>query len=394
MLVRDFGRMPGSTESPVRVAFVSSHAQLGGSEGYLELLLERIDPRWVAGVVVLQNGPFVERLRARGLEVDVVTTPARAGMLPAALRVRRVLSAQRPGLIHANGVKAALLTAVASVGTGVPVLWLKHDGTLDGPLGRLIARRARRVVGVSASVVAAFGSRLESKIDVVPNGVPEPEVDRAAARRLVVDLHEGPSDAPVVLVVARLDPAKGQQDVIEIASGIRARWPEARFLFAGGEDRAHPGYGARLRGRVLALGLNDAVRFLGYRDDAVALIAGADVLVVPSQPGARGWHEGFGLVGVEALWVGTPVVGYADGALPEVLGDSALLVAVGDREKLSQSILAVLEDGELRADLIARGRQRARERYDVDDWVAALQRQYRTTASEGAPGASRVARAT
>lgn len=392
--MRDSGDMPAVTGPPVRIAFVSSHAQLGGSERYLELLLERIDPRWIAGVVVLQDGPFVERLRALRFKVTVVPTPARVGMLPAAVRLRRVLFRQRPQVIHANGVKAALMTSAATVGTGVPALWLKPDLTLDGPLAQLIGLRMRRIVGTSSTAVATFRSRLAARVDVVPLAVPEPDVDATDARRLVTELHGASWDAPVILVVARLDPAKGHRDVIEIAPTIRARWPECRFLFVGGDDAAHPTHAAALRERVRELGLGDVVRFLGFRDDAVSLIAGADVLVVPSQPGARGWHEGFGLVGVEALWVGTPVVGYADGALPEVLGDSALLVAVGDREKLSQSILAVLEDGELRSDLIARGRQRARERYDVDDWVAALQRQYRTTASEGAPGASRVARAT
>ncbi len=376
--------MPAVTGPPVRIAFVSSHAQLGGSERYLELLLERIDPHWVAGVVVLQDGPFVERLRERGLEVNVLPTPTRAGMLPAALRLRRLLLRQRPQLVHANGVKAALMAGVATLGTRIPVLWLKHDHALDGPLGRLIALRARRVVGVSSSVVAALGSRLQSKIDVVPNGVARPDVDRVAARRLVTDLHGGPSAAPVVLVLARLDPAKGHADVIEIAPAVRDRWPEAQFLFVGADDAAHPTHPTRLQERARALGLEDAVRFVGYYPgDAVTLIAGADILAVPSQAGTHGWHEGFGLVGVEALWVGTPVVGYADGAFPEVLGDSALLVPVGDREALTRSILALLEDRELRERLVASGRQRAQQRYDVDQWIATLEQRYRSVAVEG-----------
>jgi len=378
--------MPTAPDSPVRIAFVSSHAQLGGSERYLELLLERIDPRWIAGVVVLQDGPFVELLRGRGFHVDVLPTPARAGMLPAALRLRRLLLRQQPELVHANGVKAALVAGVATLGTRLPVLWLKHDHALDGPLARLIALRARRVVGVSSSVVAALGSRLRSKVDVVLNGVACPEVDPALARRLVVDLHQGAPDAPVILVLARLDPAKGHADVIEIAPAVLARWPTARFLFVGSDDAAHPTYPKALRERVRALGLQDAVHFVGYYPgDAVQLVAGADILAVPSGAGTHGWHEGFGLVGVEALWVGTPVVGYADGAFPEVLGDSALLVPVGDREGLARSVLALLDDPELRKRLVASGRQRAQERYDVDHWIAALEQRYRAVATAGSP---------
>jgi hypothetical protein len=75
---------------PVPVTFVISHAQMGGSERYLELLLERLEPGWVRGVVSLQDGPFVKRLSERGIRVDVVETGPRLSILPAALRMRRL----------------------------------------------------------------------------------------------------------------------------------------------------------------------------------------------------------------------------------------------------------------------------------------------------------------
>src|SRR5262249_38543235 len=79
------------SEIAVPVTFLSSHAQLGGSERYLELLLDRLGPDWVHGVVSLEDGPFVGRLRARGHPVLVLPTPARLGILPAAWRLRRLL---------------------------------------------------------------------------------------------------------------------------------------------------------------------------------------------------------------------------------------------------------------------------------------------------------------
>ena len=94
---------------PVPVTFVISHALSGGSERYLELLLDHLAPAWVHGVVSLQDGPFVPRLRASGFEVEVVETGPRLSMLASALRVRRLINRDPPAVIHANGVKAALV---------------------------------------------------------------------------------------------------------------------------------------------------------------------------------------------------------------------------------------------------------------------------------------------
>ncbi|MBA2794739.1 MAG: glycosyltransferase, partial [Thermoleophilaceae bacterium] len=109
--------LPGA---PVRVSFVSSHALGGGSERYLELLLERLGEDWVAGVVLLGEGPFADRLRTLGYPAAMVTTPRRLGILPAALRLRRTLVGQAPQVVHANGVKAALVAGLAMIGTGTP----------------------------------------------------------------------------------------------------------------------------------------------------------------------------------------------------------------------------------------------------------------------------------
>lgn len=372
--------MPGH-DKPVRVSLVSSHAQLGGSERYLELVLDELSDDSVAVVVALQRGPFTERLRRRSVPLAVVPTPARLGILPAAVRLRRILIAHRSEVVHANGVKAALVAGLAMLGTGVPVLWVKHDTSLDGPIAWTAARLTTRVAGVSRAVLETFGSAHADKLQVIHNGVPDPAVDRAAARSTMTALHGGSREAPVVLLVGRLDPAKGQLDVIEAAPALRVRHPDLRVVFCGGEDAHHPQYARQLRDRAHELGLKDVVLFLGHRDDAVTLIAGSDVVAVPSRPGGNGWREGFGLVGVEAFWVGTPVVAYADGALPEILGECARLVSPGDGDALRDALLMVLGERELRERMIACGRDRAHERYTVDRMVDALRETYRELAA-------------
>ncbi|MGI8624694.1 MAG: glycosyltransferase, partial [Solirubrobacteraceae bacterium] len=135
-------------------AFVGSHAGVGGSERMLELLLAELGPAWIDRVVLLAPGPAVARLAARGVEAEVLPIGTRGGLLTGAWRLRCRLLARPPAVVHANGVKAALVSALALAGTGVPVLWVKHDFSWDGPLARIVATGCAEVVGVSAAVLA------------------------------------------------------------------------------------------------------------------------------------------------------------------------------------------------------------------------------------------------
>ncbi|MFL5781293.1 MAG: glycosyltransferase family 4 protein [Thermoleophilaceae bacterium] len=366
-------------DEPVPVTFVISHALSGGSERYLELLLDHLEPAWVRAIVSLQDGPFVARLRAGGYRVEVVPTGARLSMLRSAWRLRRLLRAAPPAVIHANGVKAALVTVLATPRTGIPVIWVKHDFSWDGALARAIARRSDQVVGVSAAVTATFRGRARERVHVVHNGTPELVRDRAAGHELVHALVGG--DGEVVLLVGRFHPAKGQIELVEAAPHVLERRPSTRFLLLGGEDPYQLDYARAVRARVEELGLGASVLVRDHHPDAPGVMAGAEVVVMPSVPDERGMgREGFGLVGIEAMSVGTPVVGYAGGALPEVLGDRALLVPEGDRRALASAIVALLEDPARRAELAARGREYVAERFSLDATVEGMRERYRAAA--------------
>ena len=368
--------------TPVPVTFVSSHALGGGSERYLELLLAELGPDWVRGLVVLQEGPFVERMRALGHDPEVIVAGPRAGMLAAALRLRRTLKRRRPAIVHANGVKAALVAVLATPGTGIPVLWLKHDYSWDGRLARAIASRCRAVVAVSGAIVETFGPRQRRKVSVVPNGVPELAADAAAGRaRALEAAGAAGADARLAVLVGRLHPAKGQIELIEAAPGAIARVPATRFLLLGGEDPTQAEYARRLRSRVAELGIEDAVRFAGHRDDVLDLIAGSDLMVLPSVPDERGFgREACPFALLEAMALGTPVVAYADGGVPEVFGDCDGLVPPGDRDALAAAIARVLDDAGAREEMAACGRRRVSERHSLAAMVGAMRERYAAAA--------------
>lgn len=342
---------------PAKVTFISSHAQLGGSEMILDRTIAELGPRWIHDVISLQEGPAVARWEQLHPVHVLHTGAGKIELLRTALRLRSRLRTDPPDLVHANGVKAALTAVLATLMGGPPVVWYKLDTTFDGPLGRLIARRCAMTAGASAAVLEALEGR--SRTTVVYPGVARHDTDpEAALRSLQVD-HSVATDSKIVSLVGRLHPSKGHEELIVVARSLTELRPDLVFLVIGGDDPSHPGYGNVLQQRVAEMGLERSVLFLGYREDVADLIAASDVLVVPSVVDSRGTgKEGFGLVAVEAMQAGTVVVAYAHGALPEVIGDTGISVPPGDRRALSEAILEACE-GENRPQMIEAARRRA-----------------------------------
>lgn len=366
------------------VTFLSSGAKLGGEERYLELLLEGLGSDWVGEVLFLEHGPFEARLRERGYQTHVLPTSRRAvGIGRSALRLRRRLRRSRPPVVHANGVKGALLAALATAGT-VPFVWLKHDFSWDGPLGRFIGSRARTVVAVTSAVAETFGPRTRSKVRVIHNGIASGSGDRAAGRRRLARALGDLEPEAVVSLVGRLDPAKGHRELLAVVPALTRAVPGLRIAFIGTAYPPLLGYELDLRAEVSAAGLESVVSFLGHRDDARELIAGSDAVVIPTVVDARGMgREGFSYVALESMAAGTPVVGYRHGGLPEIVGDCGRLVPANDRAAVRDAILDVLTDEAVREQLAACGRARAASEFSLERVVEEMKDVYRQATKAG-----------
>ncbi len=242
----------------------------------------------------------------------------------------------------------------------------RHQGWLPGPMNKLIHQvewwltyEARRVIACSEYMRKQIGDIFQlphDKTDVVHNAVATrdfaiPQHEVAAFRATVT-----PDGERMVLFAGRLEYEKGVQTVLHALERVQDEAGPVVFYVAGVGT-----YSDELHRMVDELDLADVVRFTGFLEDHELRLhyAAADVAVAPSI------YEPFGLVAVEAMACGTPVVVGDTGGLREIVSDGhGLSFPPQDADELADRLVAVLGDDELAAALVAKGRRRIAQRYD------------------------------
>jgi len=197
--------------------------------------------------------------------------------------------------------------------------------------------------------VARFGIR--QPIEVIYNFIdPERFRPRRGPRR------EFPGDRKILMHVSNFRPVKRVNDVIEIFRRVRDDLPAELVMVGDGPDRA------AAEARTEELGLKDEVHFLGRQLEVESLLPQADLFLLPSD------RESFGLVALEAMSCGVPVVGYRAGGLPEVVadGETGYLAGVGEIDRLAGLAGKILADDDLRSGMGRQARQRVREHFHSD----------------------------
>ena len=250
--------------------------------------------------------------------------------------------------------------AVVTMHDLAPLVWPAHYLRL--PYSRVghawqyaLARRAEAVIAVSQATKQDVVERLgvpADRVTVVPEAVdsefdpPPADEGRALARArfAVPDRY--------LLYVGQFDPRKNVRGLLRAFAAAADRDKQLRLLIVGelGKLASH------LREALdVERAPRDRVILTGFVDDATlaALYAGAECLLHAAL------MEGFGLTALESLAAGTPVVGYAGGAVAEVVGDAGLLVPTGDEDALATALGRFLDDESLRAGLRVRARSRA-----------------------------------
>lgn len=275
------------------------------------------------------------------------------------------------GVVHAHGLRAALLAAMALGGRRVPLVVTWHGAEPPAEGGRAmmlrwLERRAVRgatvVLGVSSDLVDRARGHGARDVRLAPAAVPRPSArprPPADADRLIQKTRAelGAVERPLLLAVGRLERDMGH-DVLLDAAEDWAGLDVPPLLAVAGEGAERPVLERRIEdGRL-------PVVLLGRRDDVPELLTAADLVVLPSRWEARA------LIAQEALFAGVPLVATAVGGTPELVGDAAVLVPYGDPAALSRAVTGLLADPARRAALAVAGRAQASSWPTEDDTVA------------------------
>lgn len=339
----------------IRVLHVDTERGWRGGERQALWLARELARRDHVSVVAARGGePLLERAREAGLET-IECAPHSEVDVRAAWRLRRFIRARDIQIVHAHTAHAVATCAMAAIGSAVRLIVSRRvDFRLrKNPGTRWKYRRADLIVAVSEAVkrVVTAGGIEAARVIVVPDGVDVHRAITPIARARLAPLGIR-ADAPLVVQVAQLVGHKDPVNFVRAMAHVQASVP------GGGAQGLLVGDGP-LRGDVEAeiahLGLNDRVKLAGYRADADAILAAADVACLSSK------EEGMGSVLLDALAFGLPIAATTAGGIPEVVIDEecGLLVPPQNPAALGDAIARLLIDRSLAGRLRTSARARA-----------------------------------
>jgi len=301
----------------------------------------------------------VDVVRLRGVGRSLVRLALALGS-----HVRRT----RPDVIHTHLFDADLVGTLVARACGVRCCSTIHSGTFFEARRhrwryRCLALLVRRFFPVSQALSDVLVQRCRvpaARAHVIRNGIdmtrfaPSPARDGAVTR------------GPIIGTLARLIPSKGIRILLDAIPHLLQKYPEALLLVGGGGEEQEA-----LERQARALGIADRVVFVGPVQDPRDFYRRLDVFVLPSL------DEAFGLVVLEAMAMGLPVIGTRVGGVPEVLthGVNGWLVEPGDSAVLAAGLRTLWADPILRRRVAEEGRRTA-VRFDVTRAAAELQAEY------------------
>ena len=361
----------------VRVVEILATGTNGGAQEHLFGLMTRLDrAHYDASVVSLSAGSAVRKLERHGVEVTVIDEPDD----DAAIRLLAAhLAMVQPDVIHTHMYRADVVgTQAANLleesGHRRPyVVSTVHSSRVRSAEDRDLIRRLTpsmdQLIAVSRSIEKKIADehRTGAPVRLIYNGVDLERYDHQDPCCTLRDEYGMEPGSQIVGVVARLEPEKGHQTLIEAWPHVLREVPDAYLLVVGEGSRRD-----FLEQWASAHKVAHRVVFAGRRDDVPAVTAALDVAVLPS------WREAQGLSILEAMALSRPVVASDVGGIPEMIEDgvTGLLVPHDNPVALAAAIVRLLKDHAF-ADTIARaGHDLVHDRFCIELMVKAIEEIY------------------
>lgn len=350
----------------MRILLLITGLGVGGAERQIVDLADKLISCGHDVLIVALTGLVVVRPISEEIKVELIQmNKTVAGFALAYMRLRKIVKAFLPDVIHSHMVHANLLARLLRLTLRFPKLICTAHSTNEGGRLRMLAYRltdslADLSTNVSEEAVAAFvtqGAVAPGRMISVPNGIDTDRfiMDRLAGELIRTQMGAGPN-LGIILAVGRLTEAKDYPNLLHAYAVLYISNPKTQLWIVGeGKLRLD------LENLANILGLSNCVRFLGVRHDVPSLMSAADVFVLSSA-----W-EGFGLVVAEAMACECVVVATDCGGVQEVLGDAGYLVKPRNSAALEQALQSALELSAIESATLGHAaRRRVIERYALN----------------------------
>lgn len=360
-----------------KLLVITNTCAVGGAETHLLHLLSNLDKNKYDITLAYFTEKFhnsrslkndFEQAGIKTIDLDLKMKYCPIGILKIANLIRR----EKPDIVHANLFQAEFFTNIAllllktflkvrpfSDTMSFPVFVTTWHNMEDFLENRFLARivkfnleRADQVIAISDAVADYLSAKT------------------GFSREKITRIHYGfnlTKDRPwrqgqplakegdlVLGMIARYAPQKGHIYLIEAMPEILKEVPNVKFYFVGSDEK---GIKDNLKERAKELGVEKNIIFADFSPDPVGLMSQFDIFVLSSL-----W-EGFGLVLLEAMSVGRPIVATNVGPIPEIIqdGKNGFLVSPRDSKKLAEKIIILLKDKNLREKMGNAGKERLKE---------------------------------
>ena len=395
------------SRDPVRIAILDHSPELGGAEASILTLCKHLDKsRFHVTVILPSEGPFSRELVQLGIPVKVVHLPLGLVRLKRGtpfksflsilayffyiklflLRLGFHLKKNHFHLVLTNTVKAHLYGSLVAFFCSLPLVWRFHDILSPddfSPIlikcivffGKVFPQKILAVSNTTKDYLIQRGLK-DEKIEVILNGIDHKAFGIKGDCNAFREEFNLGTKAKVIGCVGRIVPHKGQKFfLLSIPQVIRA-YPDIFFLIVGDVFHGEDAYQKDLLKIVKENGLDEIVKFAGFRPDIGDVVKSLDILVFPSVA-----PEAFPLTLLEAMGLGKPVIASNVGGVSEIVddGETGLLVEPGRPDQIAEKILYLLSHPEEYVRIAQNARETAQRKSSLTHYVEAMEKAFKET---------------